>query len=343
MLINAFTSDPFSAIALTAAVERNPYKPVGLGALDLFEDVPSLSKVMMVEERNGQLVLIPTTPRGAPLTERVTEPRSAKAFVIPRLAHGDTLEASEIDGIRAFGSETELVVAQTELSRRLNGPTGLQSNMEYTWEFHRLGAVQGILVDADGSVLYNWYNEFNMSAPAEIAFNLAATNPVEGSLRSLSTGIKRAMYRAGKGAITPATRVIGLCGDEFWDLLTAHPDVYRTFLNYSAAADLRDDNAFETMSFGGVDWINYRGSDDNSTVAIATDKVKFFPSGARGVFQVGWAPAETFDFVNTRGKKQYVIPIFDRDRNAWWRMELYSYPLHICTRPEVLMSGRALT
>ena len=37
----------------------------------------------------------------------------------------------------------------------------------------------------------------------------------------------------------------------------------------------------------------------------------------------------------------YVIPIPDRDRNAYWKMEVYSYPLHFCTRPEVLMSGRA--
>jgi hypothetical protein len=36
-----------------------------------------------------------------------------------------------------------------------------------------------------------------------------------------------------------------------------------------------------------------------------------------------------------------VIPIFDRDRNMWWRQEVYSHPLFICTRPEVLMSGRS--
>ena len=343
MLINVLQQDPFTAISLTAAVERNPYLPVGLGNLNLFEDQPQYTRVMLIEERNGQLVLIPSSPRGAPPTERINEKRTAKGFEIPRLAHGDTLLASEIDSIRAFGSETELMVAQTEIARRLNGPTGLQSNLEYTLEYHRLGAVQGILMDADGSTLYDWYDEFNIARPAEIAFNLAQAEPAEGVLRSLASGVKRAMYRAGKGTITPATRVIALCGDEFYDAFTAHPDVYKTFLNYSAAADLRDATAFETMPFAGIDWINYRGSDDNSTVAIAPDKVKFFPAGARGVFQVGWAPAETFDFVNTRGRKQYVIPIFDRDRNAWWRMELYSYPLHICTRPEVLMSGRAFT
>jgi hypothetical protein len=340
MLIDVFQSDPFTALELTSTIERNPFNPVGLGNLNMFADMPQLTKMMMIEDRNGQLMLIPATPRGAPLTERVHENRSARAFLIPRLAHGDTLYASEIDSIRAFGSETELMQAQQEIARRLSGPTGLQSNMEYTWEYHRMGAIQGLLMDADGSVLYDWYDEFGIQRPEEIGFNLSQATPPEGVLRTLSSQVKRAIIRAGKGAVGLNTRVIALCGDEFWDQFTAHPDVYKTFLNYQAAEALRADNTFETMTFGGIDWINYRGSDDNTTIAIPEDKVKFFPASPQ-IFQVGWAPAETFDFVNTRGRKQYVIPIIDRDRNSWWRMELYSYPLHICTRPETLLSGRA--
>ena len=52
-------------------------------------------------------------------------------------------------------------------------------------------------------------------------------------------------------------------------------------------------------------------------------------------------PGETAEWINTPGKPEYIIPIFDRDRRMWWKMEAYSYPLHICTRPEVLLSGRA--
>jgi hypothetical protein len=31
--------------------------------------------------------------------------------------------------------------------------------------------------------------------------------------------------------------------------------------------------------------------------------------------------------------------IFDKDRNEWVRAEMSVYPLHICTRPEVLFTG----
>ena len=346
MLIDVFRQDPFTAISLTLAVERNPYRPDGIGVLNLFEPSPQYTKVVLVENRNGQLVVIPTSPRGAPPTERVTERRNAKAFQIPRLAHGDTLMADEIDSIRAFGEESELVVAQDEIARRLSGPTGLQSNIEYTWERHRLAAIQGLLLDADGSIIYNFFEEFGITPPIEIGFDLHVNvvNGIpqvqQGALRTKVNALVRGMARASKGAFTATTRVYAACGDAFWDALWAHPDVYATFLNQVGASELRGQQAFQMLEFGGVTWFNYRGSDDASTIAIAPDKVKFFPVGARGVFQVAWAPAETFDFVNTRGRPIYVIPIFDRDRNAWWRIEAYSYPLHMCTRPEVLFSGR---
>ena len=94
------------------------------------------------------------------------------------------------------------------------------------------------------------------------------------------------------------------------------------------------------MRFGGIDWFNYRGSDDTSTIAIPHDKVKFFPRNANGVFRRANAPAENFTYANTVGKEIYVQPIFDRGWNEWWRMEVTSYPLFICTRPEVRLTGR---
>ena len=113
---------------------------------------------------------------------------------------------------------------------------------------------------------------------------------------------------------------------------------------WSDARALRDGSqgaAFDSFDFAGITWLNYRGSDDNSTIKIADDKVKFFPVGAPGIFREAMAPGETVDWVNTPGKPVYVLPIFDQLRRRWWKMETYAYPLFICTRPEVLLSGRS--
>jgi hypothetical protein len=343
-MLDIFHSDPFTSIQLTAAVERVPFQPIGLGTLDIFDPMPIRTKALAVEERTGKLSLLQTTARGAPPSQRTLERRKIRYFDVPRIAQDDTVTADELQSIRAFGTESEFMQVQAEVARRLNGPTGILRNIEYTLENMRLGAVQGLLTDADGTQLYSWFDEFGITAATEVAFNLSAA--LSNTIRPIINGIVRNMARAAQGAFAPDTEVIALCGDVFYDQFVNHPDVIRTFLNWQAAADIRDGSqgsAFGAFKFSGVTWMNYRGSDDNTTIKIPDAKVKFFPRGAPGLFQMAYAPAETFDFVNTPGKPVYIIPVFDRDRNAWWRVEAYSYPLPICTRPEVLQSGRAGT
>jgi hypothetical protein len=285
------------------------------------------------------LNLIQTSQRGAPpgVADRQTEKRKMRYFEVPRITEGDTIFAHELQNIRQFGSETELMQVQAEVARRTAGPTGLIPRVQYTWEFQRLGAIQGILLDADGSQLYNWFDEFQVSQPAEIVFDLV--DNVEFTLRGKCNDLVRKMWRAAKGAFTTQTQIYALCGDDFWDKLTQHVDVVKTYYNWQAAAELRDGKAFQAMEFGGIHWFNYRGSDDNSTIKLASNKCQFFPVNAPGVFRQVMAPGETFEWANTLGKDWYLIPIPDRDRQMWWRVEVYSYPLFICTRPEVLFTG----
>lgn len=337
-ILNVFRNDAFSSLELTSWIDRRPFQPIGIGELDLFEDKPIRTTALAVENRLGKLVVIPTSARGTAPVERTTEKRQMRYFDVPRLAHADTVYAAELQNVREFGTESVLMQMQSEMARRLDGPTGIARNLEYTFEMHRLGAIQGILYDADGvTELYNWFDEFGITPASEVVFNLAAKTL--GSLRPICNQVIREMMRASQGAWTPSTRVTAVVGDVFWDALVTHPDVEKTYLNWADAQELRKGTAFGAMPFGGIDWINYRGSDDLTTIAVGADKAKFFPKGAPGVFQVAYAPGESAEWVNTPGKPRYVIPIFDRDRQFWWRQELYSYPLHICTRPEMLIPG----
>ena len=230
--LNVFRQDAFSTLELTTYVERLPFQPTGIGDLGIFNDNPIRTTALMVEQRQGKLVIIPTSARGAPATERTTEKRQARYFDVPRLRTGDTLYAHELQNIRAFGQQSELMQVQDEVTRRLAGPTGLMKNIEYTMELHRLGAIQGVLLDSDGSVLYNWFNEFSVAQPTEIGFDLTRTlpaNQVDGSLRIKCNGVVRQISRAAQGAFMPDTAIYGACGDAFWDDLITHPDVLKTY------------------------------------------------------------------------------------------------------------------
>jgi hypothetical protein len=341
--LDVFHQDIFSEIALTTAVEKYPFKPTGIGDLELFEPDPIRTTALAVEQRQGKLILIPFSDRGEEGTQRQTEKRQARYFDVPRLMHSDTITAQEIQNIRAFGSESELMQIETEVARRVNGPTGLTSNIEYTWEFQRLAAIQGQCLDSDGSIKFDWFKEFGITKPDDIVFDLtlktdgSANKP--NSIRPICNNIVRNMARKSQGAFLPTTEVFALAGDDFWDQLTNHPDVTRTYYNWAAAEELRQGNAFQAMRFGGINWFNYRGSDDASTIHVPSNAARFFPKGAPGIFKVAYAPGETFEWVNTPGKPIYILPIFDTQRKMWWKVEAYSYPLHICTRPEVLFSA----
>ena len=345
--LDVFDSDPFKTITLTAAIEKIPFKPDGFGALGLFEDFPIYTETAAIEERDGLLTVIPFSERGTAGEQRTTELRKMRNFQVPRLRHEDTITAREVANIREFGTESVLMQVMTETARRFAGPTGLLANIEYTWEYHRLAAIQGLLLDANGSTVYNYFTDFGVTQPTEVAFNLAAN--LEGTLRPLANQVYRGIARAAKGAFTRGSRVYAACGDEFWDALVTHQDVVKTFYNWQAAAELRTGAAlaqelyepgmlsFQAMLFGDIYWFNYRGSDDNSAIAIATNKCKFFPVNAPGIFRRIMSPGESIDWVNTLGRPYYARIIPDLLRNEWVKPEVSSYPLHICTRPATLV------
>jgi hypothetical protein len=340
LIMDVFNQDAFTALTLTEKVEKFPFQPTGIGELGLFMPDPLRTTALAIEERAGTLKLIPISQRGTEGTQRTTEQRKMRYFDVPRLMHDDTVLVSEIQGIRQFGESTVLMQLEEEVARRIAGPTGLQANVEYTKEAMRLAAVQGQMTDpATGSVMYNWFDEFEITPVAEVPFNLAAGTA--NSLRPIINGIVRSIARAAQGA--PIRKVYAMCGDQFYDQFVNHPDVIRTYVNWSDARDIRNGSqggAFGTFEFSDVVWFNYRGSDDNTTIKVPTDKVKFFPD-APGIFREAMAPGESAQWANQPGKPLYLLPIPDRDRQMWWKVEAYAYPLYICTRPATLQSGRA--
>jgi hypothetical protein len=338
MFPDFFGGDVFNSVTLTTALEKAPFKPQWLGSMGVFEPVPVSTTKVAIEKRDTVLSLVPTTPRGAPLPQLIRGDRDIRDFKTARVAKGDRLMASEIQDVRSFGGESQLEQMQEVSMRRL---MRLRDDVELTHENMRLGAIQGIVLDADGTPLINWFDEWAISQPAEIDFDLDNASPASGAVRRKCNDVVRLMKRAAKGAWTEGeTMAVGLCGDNFWDDLTAHSEVRQTYLSTSEAPNLRLGNAFGTFVYGGITYKNYQGTDDNSTVAIGTDSVKFFPVGGRNVFQHARSPDETFAGGNLPGLEFYARSVPDRDRDQFVDLEVYSYPLFICSRPEMLLRGK---
>ena len=192
--MDIFQGDAFSMMEMTQAVDIVPFVPGFLGSFpNLFVPRPVRTTAVAVEERAGVLSVIQTSERGAPVEQRETEKRTLRYFETRRIAKQDVLQAHEIQNIRAFGQESELMQVQDEIARRLGGPTGLRAQVELTHEHMRLGAVQGIVLDADASTIHNWYTEFGVAQPAEIDFALGTEAT---DVRAKCSDVKRKTLRA---------------------------------------------------------------------------------------------------------------------------------------------------
>lgn len=340
-LINIFDDDAFSMIELTDALRDIEYRPSALGSMGIFTPKSVRTETIAIERKADKLALVPTSLRGAPPTSNKSqERRNMRDFRTVRIATEDRITASEIANIRAFGQESELVQVQSEVADRM---TQMRDNQELTKEHMRLGAVQGIVLDADGSTIYNWYTEWGIVQPTEKTYNFATL--IDGAFRKECNSVIREMGRASQGAWTVGTRVGALCGDQFYDSLTQNAEVRATYLASQGAQDLKTNALpWQSFNFGQIEWINYRGTDDQpggtAKVGIDPNKCKFFPIGAPGAFLEVHGPGEFFDVINQPGRDYYALQIPDNERNAHVDVELYSYPLHVATRPKMLLRAK---
>src|SRR5579859_4646555 len=339
--MDVFRQDAFSAQNMTAGIDREGYVPTLLASIpELFVPPPlgqPRSQWIFVEERDNNPVLIQTSPRGSEASMgRTDEPsRNVTPFQVPRLFRSRRITASEVAGIRAFGQTSVMQSLDMMVARK---QYLIQKDMSLTWENMRLGAVQGIVTDANGATIYNYATAFGQSIPGQQSWILSPSAD-DGSIRTHCSIMRRSIIRALKGLGGNNVQIHGLASDGFWDALMASMEVRHTWQYAMQATKLQENASWQSFSYGGITFWNYRGTDDNSTVAVGANLCKFFPAGA-GIFQEVFAPAdERFEFVDTPGQEAYSWIVLDEKRNMWADVEMYSYPLFMCTMPSALGSA----
>lgn len=332
--MDIFEGDAFSVIELTRALENIPFKPAMISGSGLFSERGVRSRTVVIESRNGTLSLIPFSERGGGYDQQLPEKREVRAFVCRQFKKQDVLWASEIQGIREFGTESITQQTQAEVARRMKR---LRSDAEATFEYHFLNALQGVVKDPlDGSTVIDFATEFAITPAVEVDFDLDNTSPGSGVLRKRCQAMIESVEESLGGLAVGPVQLRAECGSAFFADLVAHKEIRETYLNTAAANELRG-RVVDEVTFGGITFRRYGG---NSTIGVPTDKAIFYPQGIEGLFEIYFAPADTFETVNTLGLPLYARTIPDRQRDEWVRLEIESNPLPICTRPQVLRSAR---
>lgn len=339
--LDVFNQDAFGVTQLTDAINNIPFVPGLAGQVIDWNERGVTTTSIMIEEQDGVLKLLNPTPRGGPGETKAKDKRRARSLLIPHYQHDDGINADEVQGVRAFGSETEVQSVMPMVNSRLADAVSLV--LDPTLEYQRLGAVKGLILNADGSTLYDLFTEFGVSQESEIDFDLDNASPASGALRKKCASAVR-LIADNLGGVS-YVGVSAFCGDAFFDDLLAHKEVVESYKNTPMASVLRDGyilpngNKMAGMfEFGGILWMNYRGKNGSSAM-VDTDKCHIFPVGTPGLFRTVYAPADYMETVNTIGlpryAKQWLSPNGKRIE-----MESQSNPLSYCTRPRVLLKGK---
>ena len=325
-----FTPDAFNLVQMTQAIQKFPNQYGKCNKMNLFPASSVTVRTITIEEENHVLNLLPTKPVGAPPTYGQQGKRKVRSFNIPHIPHNDIVKAEDVQGIRAFGSENQAETVAGVYAKKL---ATMRRKHSITLEHMRMAALKGILLDADGSTLYNFFTEFGISQISQgYALTTSSTEVINKVLDT-----KASIEDNLKGEVMDHVHVF--CSPSFYRALSTHATVKEAFKYYVQQQKLSGDyrNGFE---YGGAVFEEYRGTADDAAgtprLFVPTDEAIAFPVGTSETFRTIFAPANFIESVNTPGQELYAKGVQD-PAGRWIEIFSESNPLPICTRPELLV------
>ena len=321
----------FECTEMTAAVNKLPALPVYFRRL--FEVKAVKSTTLSLDIKKGRIVLIGDSPRNtAPesLAGRGAK-REWKHLSCAHLAQVDTLAPEDIQDVRAFGS-TEPITAAEVYNDKMQQ---LKDNLTATVEFHRLGAIKGVVLDADGTtVLHDIFKTFGVTKKTlPISFPKTAADDANPILTSILNA-KRHVEAAMGG--TPFSHIECIIGSDAYDMLTSHVLVRKSFEDWLARKQDYGNNDYRKRGFtyGGLTFVE-RSDVVGGQTMVAAKKGHVYPVGP-GIFKQYHAPADWMETVNTIGL-EYYARMDEKEKSRGIDIEVQTNPLTLCTYPEALV------
>lgn len=333
--LDIFNDDAFSLSALSGTIVDVPRIPTMLGDMGLFQTSGINTPTTMIERKGMSINLIPTSPRGAPGQTSKRDNRKLIPLAATHVQSQDTVLADQVYGVRAFGSETELEAVQALVRERLER---MRAEMDLTLEWHRLGALKGQVLDADGtSVVLDVYDTFGMTQQTVFWNTDSASSSIDPLM--LTMDLKRNIRNKLGGRGFRNVRVI--CSHNFLVKFMTHNKMKEAYKDWQYGAYLRA-NLAQSANGGAVDFVfddvvfTVYDYEIGGSPAIGADFGYAFPEGVPGLFRQTFAPADYMETVGTNGlpyyAKQERLPM---DRGI--HMEGQSNPLTYCSLPETVI------
>ena len=327
-VLDIFNGNAYNAISMTETINLLPHTPTRIQQMGLFQEAGITTPTLVINEKKGELMLLPTAGRGSMPTFNQEDKQRLRSFVVPHIPKNDDVMADELIGLRHFG-EGPMAMSDTPVATVVAEKLAkMRAEHELTWEWHRIGAVKGVVLDADGTnVVYDWFQEFGITKKVE-TYNPANAN----DLARICRVIKRHM--ADTLGATVLNGIHCFVGSDFMDAMSTDTFINEAFARWRDGEHLRSNFAYEGFYYQGVTFEEYRGQ-LGTTRFVDADKAHAFPTGTNRFLRRN-APGSMIEAVGTVGQQMYASQ--ERKRHGQGiDIHTQSNPIFVCSQPGVLV------
>lgn len=332
---------PYTATDLTEQINRIPNSYGLIRAMGLFNEASTISTIVEITIEDGVLRVLPSKDRGAPGTPAERETGKKIFMEIPHFPDLDLITPQDIQNLMVIAARTRRpATVDDELAKRL---ANIRANHDITLEFLRMGALKGLILDGNGTTLYDLYNVFDINkVTVDFTLSTDATDII-----SLCDQVFQSVAKNLKGETM--SRVEAVVDSAFFNKLIQHPNVSKYWLNNQlGVAALAQMQRAElggqwgrVFDFQNIIWREYYGSAPTkdaggnkvTTPFLAAKHGVAYPVGTRNMFNTYFAPADDIRFVNTPGEQIYISPEVLK-HGAGIELKSQSNPLAVCNRLE---------
>lgn len=315
----------FTTEELSAAITNLPTRIGNPNDINLFRSIPGTTNNFSVEFYAESSILVPTTEWGGVAPKNSSGKRTAKSWVIPHMPLEDIVLASDVIGVRAFGS----TAAETVQGKVLDKLQTMKNKIDTTLAYRRTKAKQGIVLDADGTVIVDYYTDFGVTGQkVDFELGTATTNVLakcQDVIDLIEDGLGQELYSVVEAEVDR----------QFYDALTSHKNVKEVFLNWSAAEQRLGKSNTSGFEFGGIKFIVNRQKVGDAPL-IGVKEGHAYPTGTQDVFLNALAPADFNETVNTSALPYYAkqdTKKFDRG----FDLHVQSNQLPVVAKPKALV------
>lgn len=324
-MANNLLNDDFSFAALTNAVNAAPVAVGPVSKSELFELNPINSTEVGLELIDDNITLIQTSLRGGIADQHPHTSRSLVKLKTSHIRTTATMLADSWLNRAGFGQGGTPANVIQERDRKLRE---MRARLDLTMDFQKTRALNGQILDADGSVILDLFAEFGQSQQVvECDLDVNTINVANKivNARRLSESVLGMAF---------ASEWVIFASAQFIDAVRAHTSFENAVAGWSAASVLTADHRDGSIIVGGAKMIEVPNMAGKTFIEAGA--AFLCPVGVPGLCVTHFAPADYLEAIGELG-----LPLYAKaEELAMGRglvIETQSNPLSVISRPRAII------